>query len=216
MRLYHGSKNGIKGEIRCDYSRSMCDFGTGFYMGDRPEQPMGLIAGWENHQFYDMEFEEDGLSVKRFGNTYEEQLDWALFIAYNRNPEWYADKTKLCEKYERYSQKFDVIVGPIANDKMFQLLERFYDGTLCDRALIEGLSYVKLGNQYVMKSKEACASKHLRIISKRQLMAEEKRMALAQSNDRFHQMSGFIGELQRRYRRAENVRFYDEVIEEWK
>ena len=45
MRLYHGSKSGIKGEIRPDAGRGMCDFGAGFYMGDRPEQPMGLIAG---------------------------------------------------------------------------------------------------------------------------------------------------------------------------
>ena len=67
MRLYHGSKSGIRGNIRPDLGRSMCDFGKGFYLGDLPDQPIGLIA----------------------------------------------------------------------NDKMFQLLERFYDGTLCDRALID-------------------------------------------------------------------------------
>lgn len=102
MRLYHGSKDGIHGKIKPDLSRSMCDFGKVFYTGDIPEQPIGLIAGWKNHKLYEMEFQAEGLHVKKFGNTYEEQLDWALFIAYNRNPQWYEDKKKLTEKYKGY------------------------------------------------------------------------------------------------------------------
>lgn len=136
MKLYHGSKNGIRGQIQYNLSRDTCDFGTGFYLGDKPEQPMGLIAGWETHRFYEMELDVDGLKIKRFGNTYYEMLDWALFIAYNRNPEWYADYENLHEKYKSYHLEYDVISGVIANDKMFQLLERFYDGTLCDRELV--------------------------------------------------------------------------------
>lgn len=215
MKLYHGSKNGINGEIRPDLSRSMCDFGKGFYMGDIPEQPIGLIAGWKNHKLYEMDFQENGLNIKEFGNTYEEQLDWALFIAYNRNPQWYADKKKLCAKYESYQSKYDAVVGLIANDKMFQLLERFYDGTLCDKALIDGLSRVRLGRQYVLKTKKACSAEHLRIISERQLTDREKKAVIVQSENKFRQMSGFIGELQTKYRRAADIRFFDEIMEEW-
>lgn len=215
MRLYHGSKNGIQGKIRPDRSRTMCDFGKGFYLGDIPDQPIGLIAGWENHRLYEMEFQESGLRIRRFGNTYEEQVDWALFIAYNRNPQWYADYKKLSKKYESYHSDYDAVIGLIANDKMFQLLERFYDGTLCDKALIDGLSRVRLGNQYVLKTEKACSDGHLRIISERTLTASEKKAALAQSENKFHQMSGFIGELQTKYRRAENIRFFDEIMEEW-
>ena len=145
MRLCHGSKSGIRGNIRPDLGRSMCDFGKGFYLGDLPDQPIGLIA----------------------------------------------------------------------NDKMFQLLERFYDGTLCDRALIDGLSRVRLGNQYVLKTVRACSAEHLQIISERTLTAAEKKSALAQSENKFRQMSGFIGELQTKYRRARDVRFFDEIMEEW-
>lgn len=213
MRLYHGSKSGIRGNIRPDLGRSMCDFGKGFYLGDLPDQPIGLIAGWENHKLYEMEFQAKGLQIKRFGNTYEEQLDWALFIAYNRNPQWYADRKKLCEKYESYHSGYDAVVGLIANDKMFQLLERFYEGTLCDRALIDGLSRVRLGNQYVLKTERACSAEHLQIISERTLTAAEKKSALAQSENKFRQMSGFIGELQTKYRRARDVRF---LMKSWR
>lgn len=204
MRLYHGSKNGIIGNIRPDLSRSMCDFGRGFYLGDIPEQPIGLIAGWTNHKLYEMEFQTNGLNIKEFKNTYEGQLDWALFIAYNRNPQWFEDKEKLRKKYERYHSDYDAVVGLIANDKMFQLLERFYEGVLCDKALIDGLSRVRLGNQYVLKTRKACSDDYLKIISARQLSDAEKKAAIAQSENKFHQMSGFLGELQTKYRRAQD------------
>lgn len=55
---------GIGHQNFADLSRSMCDFGKGFYMGDIPEQPIGLIAGWKNHKLYEMEFQADGLHVK--------------------------------------------------------------------------------------------------------------------------------------------------------
>lgn len=83
MILYHGSKSGIKGNIRA-ISREACDFGQGFYTGDRPDQPKGLIAEYPNNMFYELECCLDELSVKEFGNSYEEQIDWALFVAYNR------------------------------------------------------------------------------------------------------------------------------------
>ena len=43
MRLYHGSKSGIVGEI-APTSRDVCDFGKGFYMGTERTQPLTLIC----------------------------------------------------------------------------------------------------------------------------------------------------------------------------
>ncbi len=54
MILYHGSKSGIKGEISPFDIRENCDFGRGFYTGELPTQPMGLIAGWKDHVFYEL------------------------------------------------------------------------------------------------------------------------------------------------------------------
>ncbi len=50
MILYHGSKSGIKGDIAPN-SRDACDFGQGFYMGDLPDQPKGLIAEFPDNRF---------------------------------------------------------------------------------------------------------------------------------------------------------------------
>ncbi|MCD8293792.1 MAG: DUF3990 domain-containing protein [Clostridia bacterium] len=41
--LYHGSRSGLVGDI-APISRSMCDFGQGFYMGNNPAQPLTLVC----------------------------------------------------------------------------------------------------------------------------------------------------------------------------
>lgn len=153
MILYHGSKSGIKGDI-APKSRDACDFGQGFYMGDLPDQPKGLIAEFPDNRFYELDCDFAGLKIKTFEEDANDQIDWALFIAYNRGllEEKYRN---LCEKYRAYNENYDVIIGIIADDKMTQALQRFFMGELCDAALIEAMQRVSLGKQYVAKTKEA-------------------------------------------------------------
>lgn len=54
----------------------------------------------------------------------------------------------------------------------------------------------------------------MRIVSEQQLTESEKKTALAQSENKYRQMSGFMGELQTKYRRAKDIRFFDEIMEE--
>lgn len=215
MILFHGSKSGIKGAISPHESRENCDFGQGFYTGDLPYQPMGLIAGWKNHSFYELECKIDDLSVLRFDDDYTGNMDWAMFIGYNRNKAVYARFEELCAKYESYNSDYDLIIGPIANDKMFQLMERFYIGDLCDKALIAGLQQIKLGNQYVFKSEKSCDSTHIKIVSERKLTNDEISRVDAANQSRAEQSDNIYRQLQARYRRATDVRYYDEIMEEW-
>lgn len=213
MILYHGSKSGIKGNIRA-ISREACDFGQGFYTGDRPDQPKGLIAEYPNNMFYELESCLDELSVKEFGNSYEEQIDWALFVAYNRG-KLDSKYTKLCERYREYNERYDVIKGVIADDKMTQALMRFFSGDICDKALIEALQKVRLGNQYVFKNDEACSEKYMKIISQKPLTEKEKKMEMAVSKQREGILDGIFEQLKTKYRRVQYVRYFDEIIEEW-
>lgn len=215
MILYHGSKNGIKGAINPHMSRDNCDFGRGFYTGELPTQPMGLIAGWQNHVFYELDCNPDGLKIKEFGDDYDESIDWAMYIGYNRNKSLYEKYPLFCEKYESYNADYDLIIGPIANDKMFQLLERFFMGDLCDKALIAGLTQIKLGNQYVFKTERSCDRDHLNILSERRLNDKEIAIARADNMNRAAQSDGILSQLQTRFRRAADIRYYDEIMEAW-
>lgn len=213
MILYHGSKSGIKGDI-APKSRDACDFGQGFYMGDLPDQPKGLIAEFPDNRFYELDCDFVGLKIKTFEEDANDQIDWALFIAYNRGllEEKYRN---LCEKYRAYNENYDVIIGIIADDKMTQALQRFFMGELCDAALIEAMQKVSLGKQYVAKTKEACDKTHIKILQESPLTYEEIKQAKAISQNRNLILDQLFRQLNTRYRRAQNVKYFDEIIEEW-
>lgn len=214
MLLYHGSKSGIHGDIK-PQSRSACDFGAGFYMGDKPEQPKGLIASYPDHIFYEIDYDITDLKIKSFGDGYIDQIDWALFIAYNRQPEKLAVFKQLCMRYDAYNKQYDMIVGVIADDKMTQVMQLFFNGQMCDKAFIEAMKHVKLGSQYVLKSDKSCEKKRFNIIDQYKLTYADKKLIMAQNTNRATQLNNMINQIQTRYRRAQDVKFFDEIIEEW-
>ena len=214
MLLYHGSKSGIHGDIK-PQSRSACDFGAGFYMGDKPEQPKGLIASYPDNIFYEIDYDITDLKIKSFGDDYIDQIDWALFIAYNRQPEKLAVFKQLCMRYDAYNKQYDMIVGVIADDKMTQVMQLIFNGQMCDKAFIEAMKHVKLGSQYVLKSDKSCEKKRFNIIDQYKLTDADKKLIMAQNTNRATQLSNMINQIQTRYRRAQDVKFFDEIIEEW-
>ncbi len=215
MILYHGSKSGIKGSIKPDAGRTACDFGNGFYMGDRAEQPKGLIAPYPQHILYELECNFNGLAQKEFSDDYDSQIDWALYIAYNRKILDFSVYHKLEERYQAYNASYDLIIGLIADDKMTQALNRFYEGILCDKGLLEALRHVKLGKQYVLKTEKSCSQSHIRILRSSVLSEKEKKLIIAENTNRITQMQGLLNQIQTKYRRAQDIRFFDEIIEEW-
>ena len=214
MILYHGSKSGIKGEIK-PVSRTECDFGKGFYMGDKEDQPKSLVSEFKDNMYYELECDFSGLKILEFTDDYESQLDWSLYIAYNRkqfDPDKYK---KLAQKYEEYNQNYDVIAGLIADDKMTEALQRFFDGTFSDKALIAAMSRVKLGRQFVAKTDIACSNDHIKILSSRKLTENERSMAKAFNDQRRRQNETVLNEITTRFRRATDVKFFDEILEEY-
>lgn len=149
--FYHASRFGIIGSIQ-PISRSRCDFGKGFYMGTDPIQPLTLVCNEKNPKFYTLEFDMKNLRVL----DVEIGLDWAMLIAYYRG---YMDDevdSAMYEKYAHMADGYDVIIGYIANDRMYQVLTDFFERRITDTALICSLSALKLGRQYVAVTQKAC------------------------------------------------------------
>ena len=106
------------------------DFGKGFYLGDLPDQPKGLIVGRPQGRFYEIEYDSSNLKVKDFSavDDYTTKVDWALFIAYNRMPEYFNGYPFLQERYHSYNTSYDLIIGLIADDSMMMVLDEFFSG----------------------------------------------------------------------------------------
>lgn len=201
--LYHGSKTGIVGDI-APISRSECDFGQGFYMGTSTLQPLTLVCAEDKPKFYTVELDLSGLKVLNI----EIGLEWALLIAYYRKEMESAKGTEIYEKYATLADDYDVIVGYIANDRMYTELSRFFNKTLSDVALIHCLSALDIGKQYVAVTEKAC--KQIKILKEEKLSQLELNLLRDMSIERRKKGIALAEEIEVKYRRE--GKFFDEIL----
>ena len=201
--LYHGSKKGIDGDI-APLSRSECDFGRGFYMGTNTLQPLTLICNENKPKFYTVELDMRGLNVL----TVDIGLDWAMLIAYHRKEMENAKGTATYEKYAHIADGYDVIIGYIANDRMYTELSRFFNKTLTDTALINCLSALDLGKQYVAISEKACSQ--IKVLKEDTLSQLELSLLKDMSIKRRKDGIALAEEIEIKYRRE--GKYFDEML----
>lgn len=201
--LYHGSKKGITGDV-APISREECDFGRGFYMGTSTLQPLTLICNEDKPKFYAVELDLTGLKVL----TVDVGMDWAMLIAYHRKEMESAKGTAVYEKYAHMADGYDVIIGYIANDRMYTELFHFLNKTLTDVALIHCLSALDLGKQYVAISEKAC--RQIRILKEEPLSPLELALLKDMSAERRKEGVALAEEIEVKYRRE--GKFFDEIL----
>lgn len=175
-------------------------------MGTEQTQPMTLICNFENATLYDTELDTSRLCVKELPLN----IDWALFVAFNRGRLTKEISPSLYKKYEAYKNGVDVFKGDIANDRMFVVLDRFFDGEITDVALVNCLSALKLGIQYVAITQKACDS--IKIISQKKLTTEEKKSLIIKSEENRKLGISLANDICRTYRRE--GKYFDELIAE--
>ncbi len=201
--VYHGSKKGITGKIE-PISRESCDFGKGFYLGTDPAQPLTLICDEDKPILYTMKLDLTGLKVLKV----KMNLEWAMLIAYYRG---YMDEVKgseIYKKYESLADGYDVILGYIANDRMYRVMKSFFEKEITDVALIHSLSALDLGRQYVCKTAKACDQ--LEIVDKKELTSLELAILRDKSIVRRQEGIDLTEEILLKYRRE--GKFFDEIL----
>lgn len=201
--VYHGSKKGLQGRIE-PISRESCDFGKGFYLGTDLAQPLTLICDEDKSVLYTMKLDLTELKVLKV----EMNLEWAMLIAYYRG---YLDEVKgsnIYKKYEKMADGYDVILGYIANDRMYRVMKSFFEKEITDIALIHSLSALDLGRQYVCKTQKACD--RLEIIDKRKLTSLELAILRDKSIIRRQEGIKLTEETLLKYRRE--GKYFDEIL----
>ena len=151
MRLYHGSNVEVRNpSLR--YGRNKTDFGKGFYMSTEPNHALTLICNYDKSKFYIVSVDTTKL------NTIEvpADIEWAMLVAYHRGRMETIKGTPLYEKYRKMSENKDLVIGSIANDRMFYVIDNFFIGNITDAALVGSLSALQLGKQYVAVTQKGC------------------------------------------------------------
>ena len=152
MSLYHGT-NCFVDKIDINKFRPYKDFGRGFYLttikeqAEKMAQRVSKIYGGKpvvNVFRYDSVVDKE-INVKIFDAPTEE---WARFVINNRNGEKSAGDNNLDNKY-------DIVIGPVANDDLALLFRQFSNGMIEIDTLIREMKYKKLTDQYSFHTEKA-------------------------------------------------------------
>lgn len=151
--LFHGSKAGINGPISIKAGRANNDFGRGLYTGESYEQAASFISGFDNSSVYLLDLAPGDLKCRK----YNVDQDWMLTIAYYRGAIEQYKEHPVIKDLIRKSRECDYIIAPIADNRMFQIIDSFIFGEITDGQCRHCLAATDLGNQYVFISDKAAS-----------------------------------------------------------
>lgn len=177
--LFHGAKTKIEGELSLGYNKKTNDFGNGFYCGESLEQSVMFVATYPNSSLYMLKFNPNGLKKKE----YKVDREWMLTIAYHRgNLDRYTNN-ELIRRIASANEGIDYIVAPIADNRMFEIIDSFIDGEITDVQCQHCLSATNLGMQYVFISEKAFSN--ITMIERCYLCEDEKNAYLSARQESF-------------------------------
>ena len=160
MKLYHGSIEIVeKPEIR--ESNRTLDYGKGFYCTTSYDQAVDWVKRrLKEHDgnlgFVNVyEFNEDLMNSFKslsFDSPTEEWLDFVMNNRTNRD----------------YCHDYDIVYGPVANDRVYAAFALYEGGVLNKQELISELKTYKLVDQYLFHTEKALSA--LLYIEKKEVM----------------------------------------------
>lgn len=205
--LYHGSRGGIVGAI-APTSRARCDFGEGFYMGTNADQAKTLVSNDQAPFFYKLELNLAAIPENRILRL--DGMDWAYFVLYNRGRLDSVRNSTIYKNCRALASGKDIMIGPIADDAMNEVMNRFIHGEITDKAFLECIRGLDFGIQYVAKTELACNC--VTILEEKELYGKELDDAALLSQNRRREGKEIADSMQRRYRRE--GKYFDEILQE--
>ena len=157
MRLFHGSKVEVKNPD-IYHSRKRVDFGQGFYVTPIYEQALSLCQRYLriglDAYVSSYIFDEKGLNnckVKEFDSYSDEWLDFVL------------DCRKELDKSD-----YDIVIGGVANDKVFDTVELFFSGMIDKTEALKRLKFAKPNLQFCFRN-QSIIEKYLKFEESKKL-----------------------------------------------
>lgn len=152
MKVYHGSLEVVEHPMILRPNRKL-DYGEGFYTTTSKKQAQEWVerrmferrvtSGYVNvYEFDDQKLQE--LRCLRFTGPSKE---WAEFVMENR--------TK-----KGFSHSYDIVYGPVANDRVYLQFGLYESGAIGIETLIRELKTYKLVDQYLFHTEKALTILH--------------------------------------------------------
>ncbi len=157
MILYHGSNVPID-TINLSKCQPYKDFGRGFYLTTIEEQAITMarrisrIYG-NRPNVTIFEFDKSCLNSKNILTKIfsEPSEEWAVFVLNNRDRSFKNKAHINCN----HDNKYDIVIGSIANDDIALLFRTFSAGLIDVKTLVKEMKYKKLTDQYSFHTEKA-------------------------------------------------------------
>lgn len=149
--LFHGSKTFINFPINIALSKVNNDLGKGFYLGESFDQAGMYISNSNSSNVYAFSLSLKNLKIYKFHVNKE----WMIAIAYFRG--WLNEykNSAIILNILNDLKDVDVIIAPIADNRMFDIIKEFINGEITDLQCQHALAATDLGMQYVLKTDKA-------------------------------------------------------------
>ena len=201
--LFHGSKGGIE-KLSATGARDNCDFGTGFYCSEFYSSALAFIENYKASSVYLFSADLHSLSSV----TIPPSLEWMIIVCYHRGMIKEYDGHPYLKSCLEMIKGKDLIIAPIADNRMFQIMRDFGEGNITDQQAIHALSASSLGNQYVFKSEEALS--RLKLLERLYASEPERQDSIAKAMDRKSLIDTKLKMAKREFR--SEGKFIDEVF----
>ena len=144
MILYHGSYLEIK-EPDLSHTRNNVDFGSGFYVTPIYEQ----AAKWGSK--FKRQNKESVINEYDFNETAYKSLKVLEFNSYSE--QWLDFILNCCRGKDKTD--YDIVAGGVANDKVFNTVELYFDNLIDKKAALRRLIYEKPNMQFCFRTENA-------------------------------------------------------------
>ena len=166
--LTHASKYGIEGALSLDKSKDNNDFGKGFYCENSYDNSVSFVCKFPSASIYFIDFDFKGLIKKEF----KVDTEWIMAIAYFRGKLENYKNHKIIKNIINSLKAVDYIIAPIADNRMFEIIDTFINGEITDEQCKHCLAATNLGMQYIFISNKSL--EHIHILEKCFISSVEK------------------------------------------
>lgn len=147
MRIYHGSIEKVeKPELR--KSNRTLDYGSGFYTTTSLKQ----AEDWVKRRIKENEVSFGYVNVFEFDETAIQKLNCLVF---QTPTEKWVDFVMQNRTQKGFEHSYDIVYGPVANDKVYAAFALYEGGLIDKQQLITELKTYKLVDQYLFHTDNA-------------------------------------------------------------
>ncbi len=133
MTVYHGSTM-VLTQPDVKHSKRYLDFGCGFYLTTYEEQ----AKKWAVRK-------ASRLEKAAIVNVYEmsEQLQRYNVLSFENENEAWLEFVCACRKGKTINEKYDIVIGNVANDDVFKVVDMYFRGLWDKPKVLEELRYYR-------------------------------------------------------------------------